>query len=264
MKRTTERHSPERVRTAEERVIDAMHRYAYEVVREYARPIDRLLEVGFGEGYGSDIVRASVAEYVGLEVDPEAVRHAAARYGGSGSAFLVYDGRTIPFDEASFDLVVSFQVLEHVEDTGRFLGETRRVTRPGGQVLIVTPNRNYRLEEGERPWNRYHVREFNPAELEAAMRRSFAEVALLGICGSATMNEIERNRVARARRLARLDPLGVRYRLPESFDTKLRTLLRRRAGARADAATDEVGIQYMHRSREGVDSSLQLLAVGRA
>ncbi|MBM2821295.1 MAG: hypothetical protein HW413_41 [Thermoleophilia bacterium] len=77
MKQTTERHSPDRIRTVEERVIDAMHRFAYGVVEEYARATDRLLEIGFGEGYGSEIVRPWVGEYVGVEVDAEAVEHAA-------------------------------------------------------------------------------------------------------------------------------------------------------------------------------------------
>ena len=199
MRQTTERHSPDRVRTIEEKVIDAMHRYAYSLVREYARPTDRLLEVGFGEGYGSEIVRTWVREYVGVEVEDDAVAHAVERYPRQGSTFLAYDGETLPFDDSSFDLVISFQVLEHVREPDRFLREARRVVRDGGVVLVVTPNRNHRLADGERPWNRYHVREFSPSELEAAMRRSFAEVEIFGIQGSAAMNEIERNRVARAR-----------------------------------------------------------------
>jgi SAM-dependent methyltransferase len=259
VKQTTERHSPDRVRTIEEKVIDAMHRYAYSLVREYARPIDRLLEIGFGEGYGSEILRPWVGEYVGVEVDDEAVAHAADRYPHPSSTFLAYDGETLAFDDSSFDLVISFQVLEHVRDPDRFLGEARRVAGGGGVVLIVTPNRNHRLADGERPWNRYHLREFSPSELEAVMRRSFAEVEIFGIRGSAAMNEIERTRVARARKLARLDPLGLRYRLPESIDTKLRVALRRRSGSGAEQTVD---VEHMHHGADTA-SSLDLLAVGR-
>jgi SAM-dependent methyltransferase len=265
VRQTTEHLSPDRARTVEERVIDAMHRFAYAVVEEYAKPSDRLLEIGFGEGYGSEIVAPWVGEYVGVEVDLESVTHAAEKYQRSAASFVHYDGTTIPFDEASFDLVIAFQVIEHVPDPEAFLDEARRVTRTDGSALIVTPNRNHRLEDGERPWNRYHIREFSPAELDSVMRRVFEIVELFGVQGSPRMNEIEKSRVARARRLARLDPLGLRYVLPEEFDTKLRTFLRRRRSSSGTSlAGSEIGIEHVHRTREDVDSSLDLLAVGRA
>jgi SAM-dependent methyltransferase len=262
VKQTTERHSPDRVRTVQESVIDAMHRYAYAVVKEYAGPNDRLLEIGFGEGYGSEIVRPWVVEYVGVEVDAEAVGHATSRYRHPKSTFLSYDGSTLAFVDSSFDLVISFQVIEHVRDPQKFLLEARRVAREGGAVLIVTPNRNHRLGEHERPWNRYHVREFSPHELETLMLSVFDTVEIFGIHGSAAMNEIERNRVARARRLARLDPLGLRYRLPESIDTRLRIALRRRVGG-AQVVPAQIGLGYMRHDADHTATALDLLAVGR-
>jgi SAM-dependent methyltransferase len=264
VKQTTERHSPDRIRTVEERVIDAMHRYAYAVVEEYARPTDRLLEIGFGEGYGSEIVRSWVSEYVGVEVDAAAVAHAAQRYRHPKATFLLYDGAMLDFDESSFDLVISFQVIEHVLEPDLFLREAHRVVRRSGSVLIVTPNRNHRVDEGERPFNRYHVREFSPPELGTLMRQVFDSVEVFGIHGSATMNETERNRVARARRLARLDPLGLRYHLPESIDTRLRTALRRRSGGGSETLPTEIGVEHMNHSADDVAASLDLLAVGRA
>ncbi|HEX4929757.1 MAG TPA: class I SAM-dependent methyltransferase, partial [Gaiellaceae bacterium] len=207
MKRTTERHSPDRVRTLEDRVTDSLHRFAYSIVKDHARRADRLLEIGFGEGYGAAVVQPWVASYVGVEVDAEAVSHANARYGADSVTFLEYDGATLPFDHASFDLVISFQVVEHVQDPTAFLQEARRVARRGGAVLVTTPNRDHRLEDGERPWNRYHVREFSPPELEALLRAVFEDVEIFGIRGSPRMETIERARVDRARKLARLDPL---------------------------------------------------------
>ena len=239
-----------------------MHRYAYALVEEYANETDRLLEIGFGEGYGSEIVREWVDEYVGVEVDDEAVRHANDRYSHSKSTFLSYDGATLPFADSAFDIAISFQVLEHVPDPARFVREARRVVRQGGVVLVVTPNRNHRLADGERPWNRYHVREFNADELAALMRGAFDRVEVYGIHGSEEMNAIERSRVARARKLARRDPLGLRYRLPESLDTRLRVALRRRS--RDDSKTPvDIGVEHMRHARDDISSSLDLLAVGR-
>ena len=221
-----------------------------------------MLEVGSGEGYGSEIVRPWVDEYVGVDIDDEAVAHAAERYAHPNTTFLAYDGETLPFDDSSFDLAISFQVLEHVRDPDRFLGETRRVV-DAGVVLVVTPNRNHRLADGERPWNRYHVREFSPSDLDAVMRRSFAEVEVFGIHGSDAMNKIERDRVMRARKLARLDPLGLRYWLPESIETKLRVALRRGSSSGTETVPSDVGVEYMHHGQDDTASSLDLFAIGR-
>jgi SAM-dependent methyltransferase len=265
MRQTTERLSPDRTRTVEETVIDAMHRFAYTTVEDFSKPTDRLLEIGFGEGYGSEIVEPWVAEYVGAEVEGDAVAHATQKYGCSTVSFVHYDGVALPFEDASFDIVIAFQVLEHVPDPEAFLREARRVTRPSDCVLIVTPNRNHRVGDGERPWNRYHVREFSPSELDAVMRKVFDIVEIFGIHGSSDMNAIEKSRVARARTLARLDRLGLRYVLPEGFDTRLRTFLRRRRTASDESSSPEfqIGIEHVRRTREGVDDSLDLLAVGR-
>jgi len=266
MKQTTERLAPDRTRTVEERVIDAMHRYAYTTVQEYAKPTDHLLEIGFGEGYGTEILEPWVAEYVGAEVERAAVAHAAEKYGRPRASFVHYDGVALPFDDASFDVVIAFQVLEHVPDPEAFLREMQRVTRPGRCVLIVTPNRNHRVGDGERPWNRYHVREFSPVELDAVMRKVFDVVEVFGIHGSPDMNAIEKSRVARARKLARLDPLRLRYVLPEGLDTRLRTFLRRRRSAPGLSASAEsmIGVEHVRRARDDVDDSLDLFAVGRA
>jgi SAM-dependent methyltransferase len=243
-----------------------MHGFAYSIVADYARPTDRLLEIGFGEGYGSEILEVVTQEYVGVEVEREAVTHAAAKYGRRGASFVHYDGTSLPFEDASFDLVIAFQVLEHVPDPDSFLREARRVAKAGAYVLVVTPNRNHRLADGERPWNRYHVREFSPAELEEVVGRVFHSVEIFGIQGSRAMNEIEKRRVAAARRLARLDPFGVRFVLPEGLDTRLRTLLRRLRSRPVQSPSEplEIGIEHVYRSRDEVESSLDLLAVARA
>jgi len=245
----------------EDQVIHLMHRYAYSLVREYARPTDRLLEVGFGEGYGAEMIRDWVAEYHGVEVSLEAVEHARERHAHPRCAFH-HEPAGLPFADDWFDLVISFQVIEHVDDVQAYVDEIRRVCRPGGAVLIVTPNRNHRLADGERPWNRYHIREFSPAELEAACSSSFGKVELFGIGGIPILEEVERNRVARARRLARIDRLGLRYVLPEGVDTKLRLLLKRGASApvvNGNAFT----LSDLTHSQERVESALDLLAIAR-
>jgi SAM-dependent methyltransferase len=80
-------------------------------------------------------------DYLGLEIDtPENRATKAADY--------FYDGKTFPFADARFDTVVCNQVLEHVFEPQDFLGEIRRVTRPGGDLLITVP---FAWDEHEQP-----------------------------------------------------------------------------------------------------------------
>jgi SAM-dependent methyltransferase len=264
MKQTTERHSPERVRSIEELIIHLMHLYAYSLVRAYSHPNHKVLEVGFGEGYGSSIVREWVREYHGVEVSPEAVAHATSKYANRQVAFHHYSGAVLPFEDGEFDLVISFQVIEHVQDTCGYLREIRRVARKGATILIVTPNRNHRLADGERPWNRYHVREYSPAELKGLLLEELSEVELFGIHGTPFIDELEKSRVRRARRLARLDPFGLRYKLPEDFDTRLRGLLKRRVRPASSPEVPNLTLADIRHSKTDVDAALDLLAIGRA
>jgi hypothetical protein len=127
----------------------------------------------------------------------------------------------------------------------------------------VTPNRNHRLADGERPWNRYHVREFNPSEFEGVLTGALADVEVFGIHGTPMLEQVERARVARARRLARIDRLGLRYVLPEGIDTRLRGLLKRRANTCVAPDAPAFSLSDMSHSRDLVESSLDLLAVSR-
>jgi SAM-dependent methyltransferase len=263
MKYTGERLDPESARTSQEQVTVALHRFAYVVAAEYAEGAGRLLDVGFGDGYGSTIVGPVVGRYVGVEIREDVVAHAVDRYGAPSTEFLLYDGVSLPFDAASFDVTLSFQVIEHVDDSRRFLLEARRVTRPGGLVLITTPNRAHRVRDGERPWNRYHVREYNSSELAELMGSVFGDFELFGVHGTPTVEAIERDRVARARRYARLDPLGLRYALPESLAVRVRAALMRPRRRTSAHRSDPIGVDQISRAADRVEESLDLLAVAR-
>jgi ubiquinone/menaquinone biosynthesis C-methylase UbiE len=222
MKATGERRMLAAGGTPEDRVQDLFHLFPYHYVKDLATPSTRVLDVGFGEGYGAEILGDSVAEYVGIDASQEAVRHASARYRLPNVRFQQGDATSMPFPAASFDLVVSFHVLEHVDHPDPYLAELAKVCKVGGHVVIVTPNREFRLRPGERPWNRFHVHEFDTAELQALLARHFEDATVMGVTGTEAMTAVEKNRVLRARRLARLDPFGFRYRLPESLLVHIR------------------------------------------
>jgi SAM-dependent methyltransferase len=260
MKRTSERHVPGELSSFDDVAMDVRHRYAYSLVEIYAHPDDDLLDVGAGEGYGATIVGDWVASYRGVDVSSETVDHATRRYGSAQVHFDHY-GDTLPYPDDSFDLITSFQVIEHVADVDRYLEELSRVSRPDAAILMTTPNRRLRLRDGERPWNRFHLREYDADGLHSVLESKFSAVELFGIRGSAALESQELARLARARRLARWDPLGLRYSLPRAIDAPLRSALRRRREP-GDAPQPAVG--EMWRTKDELDRALDLFAVLRA
>jgi ubiquinone/menaquinone biosynthesis C-methylase UbiE len=260
--RTSERHSPDHVGSDEERSLDLRHRYAYELVKDFAEPQDRLLDVGSGEGYGSAIVSSFVAGYCGVDVSAQAVEEARRRYGSENVTFEHYEGDALPCADSTFDIVTSFQVIEHVADEDLYASEIRRVARPGARVLITTPNRKLRLRDGERPWNRYHLREYDAEGLRDVLSRAFRDVQILGVRGSEEMEQIERARLARAKRFAKLDRLGLRHVLPEGIDARVRRLLRRQKASML-ISNSPFSLDGMRLSEADLDRSLDLFAVAR-
>jgi SAM-dependent methyltransferase len=148
-------------------------------------------------------------------------------------------------------------VIEHLRDPSDYLGEITRVLRPSGALLLTTPN----LLQSERE-NPYHVHEYAAAELEAALLRWFGRVEMLGVFASGPAAQFQAERLRRIRRITRLDPLGLRRRLPRPLIDWLfaRLSLLVRLAARRGGAVETV--REEHDPIAGADSAcLDLLAV---
>ena len=152
-----------------------LHRYA--MARDAVAGKD-VLDIACGEGYGSALLAQSAKSVVGVDVDPKAVAHAEAKYGGGNARFLHGECVAIPVGDASVDVLVSFETIEHISEHEVFLSEIRRVLRPGGLVLISTPEReNY--DTTQTTANPFHVREMSGEEFNTLLKSRFANVALL-------------------------------------------------------------------------------------
>lgn len=137
-----------------------------------------VLDAGCGTGYGAaEFSRA--ARVVGVDASAEAVDYARSNFSRAGVQFLRAACEALPFAEGSFDLVVAFEVIEHLERWRDFLAEARRVLRPAGLLLVSTPNKAYYAEaRGAAGANPYHVREFEFDEFQSALREVFPQVRM--------------------------------------------------------------------------------------
>jgi 2-polyprenyl-3-methyl-5-hydroxy-6-metoxy-1,4-benzoquinol methylase len=156
-----------------EGMVAAEHLCRYWWAGQFA-PGRRVLDAGCGIGYGSNMLaEAGAAEVHGVDI-AEPVIEAAAQGAGPGVTFTTGDVAALDLDADSSDLVVCFEVIEHVEDTDAVLDELARVLAPGGMLLISSPNRDRYV-----PGNPHHRYEFLPDELKAALERRFKQVRLL-------------------------------------------------------------------------------------
>src|SRR5688572_6521889 len=173
---TGERFTPECVR---EIAYEHWHRYAF------ARPLARgrrVLDAACGEGYGSALLAsAGGAHVLGVDVDASVVAHARTRYAGrDGLRFDVGDATALDdLPSASFDLICSFETLEHVDAQARLLDGFARLLAPGGVLLVSTPDKaEYTDRTGEA--NPHHVRELYRDEFEALLAARFPARRLFG------------------------------------------------------------------------------------
>jgi SAM-dependent methyltransferase len=147
---------------AEENYWFRRHEVVYR--RLAARCADRdVLEAGCGEGYGADLIADVARNVIGLDYDEPTVAHVRACY----PRVDVRHGNlaALPLPDASVDVIVNFQVIEHLWDQPQFIAECARVLRPSGLLLMSTPNRITFTPGRDTPVNPFHTRELNAAEL---------------------------------------------------------------------------------------------------
>jgi SAM-dependent methyltransferase len=171
---TGERFTPECVR---EIWYEHWHRYAF--ARGFARG-KRVLDAACGEGYGSALLAHDARDVTGLDIAEIAVAHARARYAGVANLrFERGDCTQLKLPDASCDLVVSFETLEHVEAQQQLVAGFARVLASDGVLIISSPDkRTYSDVSGFR--NEFHVREHYRDELLALLAPHFAHVRLFG------------------------------------------------------------------------------------
>ncbi|WP_070380637.1 class I SAM-dependent methyltransferase [Rhodococcus sp. WMMA185] len=137
----------------------------------------RILEAGAGEGYGANMIADVAAHVTGLDYDVTAVEHIRARY--PRVEMLHGNLAELPLADAAVDVVVNFQVIEHLWDQAQFLRECFRVLAPGGELLISTPNRITFSPGRDTPLNPFHTRELDAAELTALLEEAGFTVSLM-------------------------------------------------------------------------------------
>ncbi len=149
---------------------------------EFALPLAagrRVLDAGCGSGYGAARLACVARSATGIDVSTDAVEYAHSNFDAPNLSFVRGSCEALPFAGGSFELVTTFEVIEHLGDWQRFLAEIQRVLAPDGLLVISTPNRDYYAEARRQTGpNPYHVHEFDCAEFSAELGARFPKVAV--------------------------------------------------------------------------------------
>ncbi len=158
-------------------VYEHLHRYYWAASLVAGR---RVLDLGSGEGFGSAILAESAVEVVGIDIDEPTIEHSRLNYAGPRLRFELGSAVDLTsFEDASFDVVVAFEVIEHVREQDRVLEEAARVLTADGLVIVSTPDR-VMYAEGRVDPNPYHERELTLEEFRELLGKRFAHVAAWG------------------------------------------------------------------------------------
>lgn len=177
-------------------------RLAYVAAREYIH--GRVLEIGTGTGYGAELLADAAEEFVTLDK----CRSEELPPFPANVQFCEAKVPPLPFEDESFDAVVSFQVIEHVRRDRELVKEVHRVLKKGGKFVVSTPNKSMSLTRN--PW---HVREYTP-EAFKSLFAEFSEVESMGVEGNERVwHYYEKNRES-VHRIMRFDVLRMQWWLP--------------------------------------------------
>jgi 2-polyprenyl-3-methyl-5-hydroxy-6-metoxy-1,4-benzoquinol methylase len=156
-------------------VLEHLHRYALVTSLSKGKIV---LDIACGEGYGSNILAEAADRVIGVDISEEAVRHAEAKYKRDNLEFLQGSVDRIPLEDSSVDLVASFETLEHHDLHVEMIREIKRVLRPGGLLVISTPDK-LNFTDLSQTSNPFHVRELYLEEFRSLLRGNFRNAEML-------------------------------------------------------------------------------------
>jgi ubiquinone/menaquinone biosynthesis C-methylase UbiE len=232
--------------------------YAYVKATEMVR--GDLLELGCGTGRGIETLKDHVESYTAFDKIEAIVHELAGKYPD-----VNFHAANIPpladLPDNSFDTVVTFQVIEHIQKDKEFLKEIFRVLKPGGQAIITTPNIKQSLSR-----NPYHIREYTVKGLSDLMERYFDTHEMHGVYGDETMmNYHEENRKS-VNRIMRFDIFRMQWWMPAFILRIPYEILNRRNRDKLQSTDDSlvasisVNNFYLDSAK---DDCLDLFAIGK-
>ncbi len=165
----------------------------------------KVLEIGTGSGYGVDVIAPHANHFITIDKFESAVDLSTH----PNVTFKQCNVPPLPFNDETFDCVISFQVIEHIKDDVRMVSEVERVLKKGGVFIVSTPNILMSLTRN--PW---HIREYTSSQFSDLLSTKFTDIEPFGVVGNQKIMEYYAKNEEGVRRFTRFDILDLQHRLP--------------------------------------------------
>jgi len=175
--------------------LHSIHMRTYDFVIPYCRG-KKVLDIGCSLGTGEFVLADAAESIIAIDANEKALEFARRSIDKTNVEFMKADARELPFEDESFDIVIAFQLIEHIPpgEVGAFLSEVSRVLKSEGLCLIATPNRKFRLLPFQKPTFKEHYQEFTARNLRRNLKPVFKETQIRAIRASGWLEEIEKRR----------------------------------------------------------------------
>ena len=148
--------------------IEHLHRYA---IAADLCANKEVLDIASGEGYGTNLISYRAKKVTGVDISEESIQHAKKKYNKQNIEFLVGAASTIPLDDSSVDVVVSFETIEHHDQHYKMMLEIKRVLRTNGILIISSPEKS--IYKDRDPNNPFHIKELTLQEFDNLVNEHF-------------------------------------------------------------------------------------------
>lgn len=152
-----------------EAMLEHLHRYA--IALSFARG-KVVLDIACGEGYGSNLLADIAKSVTAVDIEQHVIERASKKYTAENIQFITGSVQEIPLADSLFDMVVCYETIEHVDQHDKVMRELKRVLKPGGIILISTPDKTQYTDSGVHS-NKYHVRELYENQFKNLVTASF-------------------------------------------------------------------------------------------
>jgi len=214
----------------------ARHFCAYTFARDFVRDKE-VMDIGCGEGYGSDFLSGFARSVWGIDYDQAVIEYGKEKYHKPNLTFSVLDIKNLDRVEKKFDVICSFQNIEHIRDTEKLLTSIAGLLNEGGVFICSTCNIKDASPGSKTPFNKFHVREYEVSEFKEMLSRHFSYVELSGL---------RRKFILKLN--IRLKKIGLFNFLPDKLNPVKRFFAR-------------ASCRYFFWSKEKLDSCLDFIAV---
>jgi len=234
------------------------HMAAYEYAAQFCAG-KTVLDIGCGEGYGSEVLARNARKVIGIDYSKEAIARCKELYKQSTIEFVCSDINSFEYGPA-IDVICAFQFIEHLRDPRIFLSKAAQLLGHKGIFLLSTPNRIASLVR-----HPYHFREYNQEELKRLLEQYFNSIEISGLQFSEKVARFRKERREGSQKILRLDPLRIHMLLPFVIRRKIfdivAALLSSRIHAQHSDVMSSITVQDYRVTKEIPDTAIDLVAL---